>query len=49
MPGVALGTQYELVERYVGLLDYALVTAVVGFLGWMVVRHVRRRGSTLER
>ena len=30
--GVALGTQYELVERYVGLLDYALVAAVVGFL-----------------
>ena len=47
--GVALGTQYELVERYVGLLDYALVAAVVGFLGWMVVRHLRRRGSTLER
>ena len=45
--GVALGTQYELVERYVGLLDYALVTAVVGFLGWVVVRHVRRRRSTL--
>jgi membrane protein DedA with SNARE-associated domain len=47
--GVALGTQYELVERYVGLLDYALVTAVVGFCGWVVVRHVRRRRSTLDR
>jgi membrane protein DedA with SNARE-associated domain len=45
--GVALGTQYELVERYVGLLDYALVAAAVGFGGWMVVRHLRRRGSTL--
>jgi membrane protein DedA with SNARE-associated domain len=47
--GVALGTQYELVERYVGLLDYALVTAVAGFLAWVVVRHLRRRGSTLGR
>jgi len=47
--GVALGTQYELVERYVGLLDRALVVAVAGFLGWIVVRHLRRRGSTLER
>ena len=45
--GVALGTQYELVERYVGLLDYALVAAVVGFGSWIVVRHLRRRGSTL--
>jgi len=47
--GVALGTQYELVERYVGLLDYALVAAVVAFAGWIVVRHVRRRRGTLER
>jgi membrane protein DedA with SNARE-associated domain len=45
--GVALGTQYELVERYVGLLDHALVAAVAGFGGWIVVRHLRRRGSTL--
>jgi membrane protein DedA with SNARE-associated domain len=45
--GVALGTQYELVERYVGLLDYALVAAVVGFGVWVVVRHLRRRSSTL--
>jgi membrane protein DedA with SNARE-associated domain len=45
--GVALGTQYELVERYIGLLDYALVAAVVGFGSWIVVRHLRRRGSTL--
>ena len=46
--GVALGTQHELVERYVGYLDYALVTAVVAVLGWAVVRHVRRRSSRLE-
>jgi membrane protein DedA with SNARE-associated domain len=47
--GVALGTRYELVERYVGLLDGALVVAVAVALGWAVVRHVRRRRSTLER
>jgi membrane protein DedA with SNARE-associated domain len=46
--GVALGTQYELVERYVGLLDYALVAGVIGVLGWLVVRHVRRPDPTLE-
>jgi membrane protein DedA with SNARE-associated domain len=47
--GVALGTQYELVERYVGLLDYALVTAVVLVLGWLVVRYARRRRGARER
>jgi membrane protein DedA with SNARE-associated domain len=47
--GVALGTQYRLVERYVGLLDIALVAALVGAGGWLVVRYLRRRGSTLER
>jgi membrane protein DedA with SNARE-associated domain len=45
--GVALGTQYELVESYVGVLDRALVAAVVGFAAWLVVRRVRRRRSTL--
>jgi membrane protein DedA with SNARE-associated domain len=47
--GVALGTQYELVEKYVGFLDYALVAAVAGALVWIAVRHVRRRRSTLGR
>jgi membrane protein DedA with SNARE-associated domain len=45
--GVALGTRYELVERYVGLLEYALVAAVIGGLAWIVVRHLRRRGASL--
>ena len=43
---MALGTRYNLVERYVGLLDGALV-AVVGGLAWVVIQHVRRRSSTL--
>jgi membrane protein DedA with SNARE-associated domain len=47
--GMALGTQYDLVESYVGYLDYALVAAVVGAVGWAVVRHARRRRSTLGR
>jgi membrane protein DedA with SNARE-associated domain len=47
--GMALGTQYDLVESYVGYLDHALVAAVVAALGWAVVRHVRRRRSTLGR
>ena len=46
--GVALGTQYELVERYVGFLDYALVAAVVAAVAWIVVRYGRRRRGTLE-
>jgi membrane protein DedA with SNARE-associated domain len=47
--GMALGTQYDLVESYVGYLDHALVAAVVAAFGWAVVRHVRRRRSTLGR
>jgi membrane protein DedA with SNARE-associated domain len=46
--GMALGTQYDLVESYVGYLDWVLVTAVAAALGWAVVRHVRRRRITLD-
>jgi membrane protein DedA with SNARE-associated domain len=47
--GMALGTQYALVESYVGYLDRVLVTVAVAALGWAVVRHVRRQRSTLGR
>jgi membrane protein DedA with SNARE-associated domain len=47
--GVALGTQHELVERYVGVLDWVLGLAVAAVVGLGVVRRVRRRGSKLER
>jgi membrane protein DedA with SNARE-associated domain len=36
--GAALGTQHEVVERYVGVLDRVLVTAVVLAAGWGLVR-----------
>lgn len=47
--GMALGTQHELVESYVGLLDRVLVVAVCATAGWAVVRRVRRRSRTLDR
>jgi membrane protein DedA with SNARE-associated domain len=40
--GMLLGTQYELVERYTGVLDYAIVAAVAAAVGLLVVRRVRR-------
>jgi membrane protein DedA with SNARE-associated domain len=40
--GMLLGTQYELVERYTGVLDWALVGAVVLAGTALVVRRVRR-------
>jgi membrane protein DedA with SNARE-associated domain len=39
--GMLLGTQYELVERYTGVLDRALVVAVVLAVAALVVRRVR--------
>jgi membrane protein DedA with SNARE-associated domain len=41
--GVALGTQYELIDRYAKYLDYAVYAAIVGVVLWLVVRAVRRR------
>jgi membrane protein DedA with SNARE-associated domain len=46
--GVALGTRHELVERYVGVLDVALVAGVVAVVGLGVARRVRRRTRRLE-
>ena len=48
--GWALGSRYELVEQYSGLLDRVVLSAAAGLLGWLVVRHVRRgRLATAER
>ena len=41
--GVALGTQYELIDRYAKYLDYAVYAAIAGVVLWLVVRAVRRR------
>jgi membrane protein DedA with SNARE-associated domain len=40
--GMLLGTQYELVERYTGALDRAIVGAAVLAVALLVVRRVRR-------
>ncbi|WP_323098558.1 DedA family protein [Intrasporangium sp. YIM S08009] len=48
--GWALGSRYELVEQYSGLLDWVVLSAAAGLLGWLVVRHVRRsRVATADR
>ncbi|MEZ0493578.1 DedA family protein [Kineococcus sp. TBRC 1896] len=41
--GMALGTQYELVEQYGHYLDYAFYAAIAGVLAWAVARRVRSR------
>ena len=41
--GALLGTQYALVDRYSDYLNYALWAAVLAFVGWLVVRRVRKR------
>ncbi len=43
--GVALGSQYQLVDRYSSYVNYALWALVLGFVGWLVVRRLRRRGQ----
>lgn len=40
--GAALGTQYELVDRYSSVLNYAVLAAVVGVVVWLVIRRVRK-------
>lgn len=40
--GAALGTQYELIDRYSQWLDIAVYTAVGAVILWLVVRRVRR-------
>lgn len=46
--GAALGTQYELIDRYSTYLNYAVYVAIAGIVGWLIVRGIRRarrRGS----
>ena len=43
--GVALGTQWQRVEQYAGLLDKVVIAVLVGLVGWAVVRRVRRRSD----
>ena len=43
--GYALGTQWESVQAYSGLLDRVVIAAVVAVVAWLVVRRVRKRRS----
>jgi membrane protein DedA with SNARE-associated domain len=41
--GAALGTQYEIIEKYSDYLNYAVYAAIVAVVGWLVIRRIRRR------
>ena len=43
--GAALGTQYELVDRYSSYLNYVVYLAVIIFIGYLVIRHFRRKAQ----
>lgn len=43
--GAALGTQYELVDRYSRYLNYAVYAAVVAVVVWLIIRRTRRNGQ----
>lgn len=40
--GAALGSQYELIDRYSTYLNYAVYAALAGVVLWLVVRRIRR-------
>lgn len=42
LAGSALGTQYELVDRYSSILNYAVYVAIAAVFAWLVIRRVRR-------
>jgi membrane protein DedA with SNARE-associated domain len=44
--GAALGSQYELVDRYSRYLNYAVYLTIAGVIAYLVVRHLRRRSRT---
>jgi membrane protein DedA with SNARE-associated domain len=41
--GAALGTQYEIIEKYSDYLNYAVYAAIAGVIAWLVIRRIRRR------
>lgn len=46
--GAALGTQYELVDRYSGVLDAAIYAVAAALLAALVVRRIRRARRVRE-
>lgn len=47
--GALLGAQYRLVEEYSRFLNYAVYAAVAAFIGWLILRSVRRRRNPAQR
>ncbi|MFJ4285003.1 DedA family protein [Paenarthrobacter nicotinovorans] len=47
--GSLVGTQYHLIEQYSRFLNYAVYAALAVFVGWLVLRSVRRRKSAERR
>jgi membrane protein DedA with SNARE-associated domain len=41
--GYLLGTQYERLEGMLGWLDVLMIGAIAAGVGWLLIRHVRRR------
>ena len=46
--GMALGTQWRLVEQYSSVLDVAMIGALVGVVVWLVVRRVRKNRARAQ-
>jgi membrane protein DedA with SNARE-associated domain len=46
--GYAVGTEWERVYEWLGVLDYVVIAAIVVVVGWLVVRRVRRRRQPAE-
>jgi membrane protein DedA with SNARE-associated domain len=44
--GAALGTQYEIINKYSDYLNYAVYAAIAGVVAWLVVRRIRRHRAT---
>jgi len=44
--GAALGTQYELIEKYSDYLNYIVYAAIAGVVAWLVIRRIRRSRKT---
>jgi len=47
--GAALGSQYELIDEWSGVLDWVVIAAVAGVVVWLVVRRIRRARSGGDR
>jgi membrane protein DedA with SNARE-associated domain len=47
--GVLLGRQYAMVEQYSRYLNYTVYAALVIFVVWLVIRHIRRRRRAPDR